>query len=233
MTDNNPSPFKLKNPTEYHLLATQTQANNSLGHQGQQQTDALEDQQIGFSDYYTQQQFLAPSLNSTPLQDFDELDSPTNNGITIFSASAIADMIGVPEQQQQHYGLQSQQLFLAEDTPSEYSSSLDPFSHNSQHTSYLMELHNGQNSLSNGVTIQNDALPLVASPNMLSSNRLCSSLGDQHGFSAPAHIDYNFMGGHIGGLAYQHQTPDSNSYSNSLTATGSRSLDEYESIQMT
>jgi hypothetical protein len=230
MADKKPSPYKLKNPTEYHLLATQ----NQLGHQEQQQIDSLEDHHIGFSDYYTQQQFLSPSSTSPPLQDFDDMDSLSNNGISIISTSVIGDMMIVPDQQQQ----QQQQFFFpsqqfpAEESPSDYSSSLDLFSHNSQPTSY-MELHNRQNSISSGcVTIHQDALSLAASPPMLYNNRLSSSLGDHQPFSAPAHMGYDILGGHMGGLAYQHQPPDSNIYSNSLAATGSRSLEEYECIQI-
>jgi hypothetical protein len=212
MTDTKPSPYKLKNPTEYHLLATQNQLGSSLG---QQQIDSLEDQHLDFSDCFPQQQFLSPSSTSPPLQDFDDLDSLSNNGIPIINPSVIGNMTIVPDQQQpQQYFFPSQQ-FSAEESPSDYSSSLDLFSHNSQPTSYLMELHNRHNAIS----IQQDALSLAASPPML------SSLGDQP-FSAPAHMGFDFMG-HMGGLAYQHQTPSS-----SLAATGSRSLEEYESIQM-
>ncbi|KAL7329633.1 hypothetical protein PS15p_204697 [Mucor circinelloides] len=224
MTDNT-SPFKLKNPTEYHLLATQQQAQQSNTNTGL--FNVMDDQHLDFSDCYTQQ-FLSPSSNSPPLQDFDDVDSLS----TGLPSSAMGNLMIVPDQHHNQQQQQQQQQILffpsqfsqpdntEEESPSDYSSSLDIFSNNSQPSSYLYN-HQRHNSISNDL--------FVGSPIIYNTNRLSSSFDQQHQpFSAPAHMGYELMG-HMGGLAaFHHQPVDSHS----LTATGSRSLEEYESIQI-
>lgn len=218
MTDST-SPFKLKNPTEYHLLATQQTQSNNNG-----LFNVIDDQHLDFSDSYTQQ-FLSPSSNSPPLQDFDDLDSLSNG----LPSSAMGNLMIVPDQHNQQQQNQQQQIVFfpsqfnqpenaEEESPSDYSSSLDIFSNNSQPSSYLYN-HQRHNSISNDT--------FVGSPIIYNTHRLSSF--DQHQpFSAPAHMGYGLMG-HMGGLAAFHHQPVDTTI---LTATGSRSLEEYESIQI-
>ncbi|GAA5810342.1 hypothetical protein MFLAVUS_003763 [Mucor flavus] len=112
-TDN--TRLKLKNPTEYHLLA-------SSQHFLQQQPEDL--------DYYTtaQGQFLSPGSHSPPLQDFEDTESFING-------STIGNMM---IQQQQPY------FFPNHESPSDYSSSVDFLSH-PQPSSFLMYFHQEQN----------------------------------------------------------------------------------------
>lgn len=112
-TDN--TRLKLKNPTEYHLLA-------SSQHFLQQQPEDL--------DYYTtaQGQFLSPGSHSPPLQDFEDTESFING-------SSIGNMM---IQQQQPY------FFPSHESPSDYSSSVDFLSH-PQPSSFLMYFHQEQN----------------------------------------------------------------------------------------
>ncbi|CEP17349.1 hypothetical protein [Parasitella parasitica] len=188
MTESN-SPFKLKNPTEYHLLASQ-----------QAETGMFMDD---FSDCFTQP-FLSPLSTSPPLPDFDDMES-LSTGLNF------SDQYHNP----QNLGFFNQPENAEEESPSDYSSSLDIFSNNSLSSSYLYN-HPRHNSISTGS-------PIIPNP-----NRMSSSFDQHQPFSAPAHVGHGFMGYMSGLTAFHHQPVDGNS----LTATGSRSFEEYESIQM-
>ncbi|GAA5802963.1 hypothetical protein HPULCUR_008438 [Helicostylum pulchrum] len=115
-TDN--TTLKLKNPTEYHLLA-------SSQHFLQQQPEDL--------DYYTstaQGQFLSPRSHSPPLQDFEDTES--------FIHGSTIDNMMIQQHQQQPY------FFPNQESPSDYSSSVDFLSH-PQPSSFLMYFHQEQN----------------------------------------------------------------------------------------
>ncbi|KAI8069061.1 uncharacterized protein B0P05DRAFT_573528 [Gilbertella persicaria] len=229
MTDNNSSPFKLKNPTAYHILATQQQQQQhvSLSHL---QLDNLEDQYhhppptIDFSEYYLQrqqqqqQQFLSPESTSPPLQDFDDLDS-LSSGLPI----NFSNMMIVPEQQNYFFSSQpkintstlmmssqhnSSTDIFHEESPSDYSSSVDMFPH-----------HQRNNSMGSS----KDTASLATSPP--------SFMYDQQPFSAPAQMGYEFLTNHIQSITSYHQDKHK-SLSHSLAATGVNNLDEYESIQL-
>ncbi|KAI8640726.1 hypothetical protein BD408DRAFT_419344, partial [Parasitella parasitica] len=188
MTDST-SPFKLKNPTEYHLLASQHTESGMF----------MDD----FSDCFTQP-FLSPLSNSPPLPDFDDMES-------------LSTGLNVPDQyrNQQNLGFFNQPENTEEDSPSDYSSSLDIFSNNSLPSSYLYN-HPRHNSISMG------------SPIIPNTNRQSLSFDQHQPFSAPANAGYSFMGYMSGLAAFHHQPMDANS----LSATGSRSFEEYESVQI-
>ncbi|KAI8971688.1 hypothetical protein BDF20DRAFT_693876 [Mycotypha africana] len=268
MTDNNTtnlhttaSPFKLKNPTKYHLLATQQQQ------QGQQQLDettslthvrrpsfvdplsVMESQPMEFTDSYTQQ-FLSPISNSSPLQDFDDMES--------ISATGGRQIMMIQPNYYPHF---------TEGSPSDYSSSVDVFSNHSHPSSYLTEYYNRnqqQDSLS--TTTMTASPTMIYYPNNNSNNnrlsmssvgggdphqQVSSSPPQQQPFSAPAHMGYDFMG-HMSNL-YHHQpqqqspltmnrknsdtttvTTTLNTLSSSLSTSnaGHHSLEEYESFQL-
>jgi hypothetical protein len=189
MADNNQTATssKLKNPTRYHLLATQQRQQQGLNHlhDSIDPLALLEDQHLDFTDCYPNQPY-------SPLQeDDDTIDSPDIQ-------RRISDI------QQRLFQNSSNMFDFAEGSPSDYSSSVDMFP-KSQPSPYFM--HHRHNSIS---SLQ-DTPPSIY-------GRLSSSF-DQP-LSAPA--GYDFLG-----IAFQPPT-----FSQSLAATGSRSLEEYESIQI-
>lgn len=223
-TDNNKSPFKLKNPTAYHILATQQeqQLNNgvSLSHLHlHHQPLLLDEQSMDFADCYTtQQQFLSPASTSPPLQDFEDTESLTNGS----SAAVIGNMMIQPMNNNQPYFFPSQYRQGTQDeSPSDYSSSVDFFSQ-PQPSSFLTDFHQQQQQQQH----ENSA-------SSFKSSSFSDYYNQQQTFSAPAHMGYNnpllsSSSSHlVGGMAAFHQPPDL------LNSNGGpRSLEEYESIQM-
>jgi hypothetical protein len=206
-TDSNK--FKLKNPTEYHLLATQQQQQSSSFVDGISLSHLhLQPQQdLDFNDYYNQQQqqFLSPISNSPPLQDFEDSESLTNGS----SAAVIGNMMIQPPNNP--YFFPSPSMLHnnnnnVDESLSDYSSSVDFFS---QPSSFLMDFHHHQQY--QGMTRK-------------------SSIDYNQPFSAPAHMGLNnpllsSSSSHIGMAAF-HQPPEP------LVNGGPRSLEEYESIQI-
>lgn len=257
----NKSPFKLKNPTEYHILATQRQGhfNNtsspgiSLSHLHPSSSSSLllEDQHLDFTDCYTQQQFLSPASTSPQLQDFEDTESLTNGS----SAAVIGNMMINPnsnsnnnnsffpslhqqhryQQQQQLIQQQQQQQFLVGDeSPSDYSSSVDFFSQ-PQPSSFLMDFHQQRHDSISSIPYQ------LGEGGGTNSFKGASSFGDysfnNQPFSAPAQIGFNnpllsSSSSHLG-LAAFHQPPDLSSMSHGGGGSGGGvSLEDYESIQL-
>lgn len=251
----NKSPFKLKNPTEYHILATQRQGhfNNSPGislshlHPSSSSSLLLEDQHLDFTDCYTQQQFLSPASTSPQLQDFEDTESLTNGS----SAAVIGNMMINPNnsnnnnsnffpslhqqhqlQQQHRYQQQllqqqQQQFLVGDESPSDYSSSVDFFSQ-PQPSSFLMDFHQQRHDSISSIPYQGGGA---------NSFKGGSSFGDysfnNQPFSAPAQIGFNnpllsSSSSHLG-LAAFHQPPD---LSMSHGGGGGVSLEDYESIQL-
>ncbi|CAO3645848.1 unnamed protein product [Mucor hiemalis] len=243
-TTENKSPFKLKNPTEYHILATQGEGHFnspgiSLSHlHPSSSSSLLEDQHLDFTDCYTQQQFLSPASTSPQLQDFEDTESLTNGS----SAAVIGNMMINPNsnsffpslhqqhqlQQQQRYQQQmlqqqqQQQLLVGDESPSDYSSSVDFFSQ-PQPSSFLMDFHQQRHDSISSIPYQGGGG---------SSFKGGSSFGDysfnNQPFSAPAQIGFNnpllsSSSSHLG-LAAFHQPPD-------ISMNGA-SLEDYESIQL-
>ncbi|OBZ86197.1 Microphthalmia-associated transcription factor [Choanephora cucurbitarum] len=225
MTDSGPSPYKLKNPTAYHLFASQQQQQQHVSLSHLQLDSPIEQRSaptIDFSEYYRQQQqqrqFLSPESTSPPLQDFDDLDQ---HGLPL----TFSNMMLVPDQQPNNYFFPSQPkintnaLLMAshqhsssselfqEESPSDYASSVDhPYRH--------------QRNSSMGSS--KDTASLAASPPSFMYNQP---------FSAPAQTGYEFLTNHMQSITAYHQDKQ-RSLSHSLVATGANSVDEYESIQI-
>jgi hypothetical protein len=220
------APLKLRNPTEYHLLATQgqgypnmTQGNFLLNHHHR---DTLEDQNMDLGNCFTQQ-FQSPSTSSPPLQDFDDMDSLSGGRplSSMFINPALTQSNSVPDQSLyfapsplNNSNMRTEDF---EESPSDYSdliSNYSPVSH--QRNSFMMDLNRttGRNG---------EAAHSI-------NSRMAHSL-EHPSFSAPAHVGYGFNTGHMNMAAVTLFQQMENNYG--INAVGARSFEEYSSMQLT
>lgn len=163
------APTKLKNPTRYHLQQIQ-QINSNHLHDSIDPLTLLEDS-------YSPQQFLSNS----PLQ--QQQQQQQDSYFYDDTIDPLTTVSGRSMQQPSFFPNQSSMVDFVEDSPSDYSSSVDNLS------SYFMHLRH------NSISSQQDHSPF-----------------EHHYLSAPSHYDITRMAFH--------------------QCTTSRSLEEYESIQI-